>query len=82
MAKRPTKIFVELRKGESFERMMRRFLKKCKKENIVEEYREKYPGSAVYEKPSQKRRTKREKARRLREAEARKQARRRNKKRR
>ena len=45
-------------RDEPFERVMRRFMKKAKKERIVENYRDRM----YYEKPSMKR--KREKARR------------------
>ena len=42
------------------ERMIRRFIKKCKKERIVEQYRDKQR----YKKPSEKRREKRARAER------------------
>tara|TARA_R110002074_G_scaffold4566_1_gene22588 strand:+ start:731 stop:961 length:231 start_codon:yes stop_codon:yes gene_type:complete len=54
-------IVVEVRpkfKDEPIERMIKRFSKKCKKERIIEEYRDRM----YYEKPSAKR--KREKERR------------------
>ena len=54
-------IVVEIRpkfKDEPIERMIKRFSKKCKKERIIEEYRDRM----YYEKPSAKR--KREKERR------------------
>ena len=56
-------IVVEVRpkfKDEPIERMIKRFSKKCKKERIIEEYRDRM----YYEKPSIKR--KREKERRKR----------------
>jgi len=43
---------VERKDGESTERLIRRFVKRVKKEGILEEYREKM----YYEKPSTKRR--------------------------
>ena len=61
MAKRA--IIVEAKpryKDEPFERMVKRFMKKCKKARIIENYRDKM----YYEKPSKKR--KREKERRKR----------------
>ncbi len=49
---------VEPRPNESFERMVRRFIKKVKKEGILEEVRER----RRYLKPSEKKRLKRAKA--------------------
>ena len=43
---------VERKEGENIERLIRRFVKRVKKEGILEEYREKM----YYEKPSTKRR--------------------------
>ena len=43
---------VKARRGESIERMIRRFIKTVKKEGILEEYREKM----YYEKPSDRKR--------------------------
>jgi ribosomal protein S21 len=61
MSKRAIVVEVKPRyHDEPFERMLKRFVKKCKKERIVENYRDK----RYYEKPSQKR--KREKERRKR----------------
>ena len=57
-------ILVEIRpkhKDEPFERMVKRFVKKCKKEKIVENYRDKM----YYEKPSKKRKREKERRRRL-----------------
>jgi ribosomal protein S21 len=50
---------VQLRRGEHPERMIRRFIKKCKKERIVEIYREK---TSYHIKPSEKKKRKRQKA--------------------
>jgi ribosomal protein S21 len=57
-------ISVELRRGESSERLIRRFIKKCKRERIVETYRSK---TDFYIKPSVKRKMKSEKAARERQ---------------
>ena len=57
-------IRIELRRNESSERLIRRFIKKCKKERIIETYREK---TAYHVKPSVKRKLKREKANRERQ---------------
>ena len=56
---KPSHVTVLPRKGEYPERTIKRFLKKCKKLKVVEEYRKR----EYYEKPSEKRR--REKLRRL-----------------
>ena len=49
--RRPINVEIKARnKDESLERMIRRFTKKCKKERIIEKYREKM----YYEKPSEK----------------------------
>ena len=48
----PSHVTVFPRKGEHPERSIKRFLKKCKKLKIVEEYRKR----EYYEKPSEKRR--------------------------
>jgi len=55
----PINTQVELRRGESSERLIRRFIKKCKRERIVETYRAR---TEHYIKPSVKRKLKREKA--------------------
>jgi ribosomal protein S21 len=55
----PLNTKVELRRGESSERLIRRFIKKCKRERIVETYRAR---TEHYIKPSVKRKLKREKA--------------------
>jgi ribosomal protein S21 len=54
-----TNVKVELRRGESGERLIRRFIKKCKKEHILEIYRDR---TTYYIKPSVKRKLKRQKA--------------------
>lgn len=50
---------VELKRGENPERLIRRFIKKCKREKIIETYRDK---TDYYIKPSVKRKLKRKKA--------------------
>ena len=50
---------VDLRRGESSERLIRRFIKKCKRERVVEIYRQR---TDHYIKPSVKRKLKRQKA--------------------
>ena len=52
-------VIVELRRGETPERLIRRFIKKCKKEKVVETYREK---TSHYVRPAVKRKMKRQKA--------------------
>ena len=54
-----TNVKVELRRGETSERLIRRFSKKCKKERVVEIYREK---TGYFVKTSVKRKVKRQKA--------------------
>jgi ribosomal protein S21 len=54
-----TNVKVELRRGEPSERLIRRFSKKCKKEKVLEIYREK---TGYFVKPSVKRKVKRQKA--------------------
>ena len=44
----PINVEVKLKERETTERLIRRFIKKCKKEKIIEEYR----ARAFYEKPS------------------------------
>jgi ribosomal protein S21 len=59
---RPINVEVRPRdRNESFERMVRRFVKKTKKEKIVERYRERM----YYEKPSIKRKKERLKRKKL-----------------
>jgi|TARA_Y100000034_G_C6708713_1_gene312947 ribosomal protein S21 len=64
MAKKNVNVSVDLRhvKGDSY-RLIKRFMKKVKKERIIEDYLSR----RFYEKPSQKRR--REKAKKLRNAQ-------------
>jgi small subunit ribosomal protein S21 len=57
----PTNIVVKLRRGETSEKLVRRFIRKCKKEKVVETYRAK---TDHYIKPSVKKRMKSERARR------------------
>ena len=57
----PSNVVVKPRRNESPERMIRRFIKKCKKEKIVETYRAR---TDHYIKPSVKRKMKSKKARR------------------
>jgi ribosomal protein S21 len=52
---------VDLRRNESSERLIRRFIKKCKKQKIIETYRAR---TDHYIKPSVRRKMKREKAKR------------------
>ena len=54
-------VVVKARNGEPTERMIRRFVKKVKKEGILEEYREKM----YYEKPSDKKRRIKSRQRRI-----------------
>jgi len=54
-----TNVRVRLRRGETSDRLIRRFIKKCKRERIVETYREK---TSYHIKPSVKKKLKREKA--------------------
>lgn len=52
MSKRPINVEVRLRHNEHPEKLIRRFSKKCKKERIVEEYRDRM----YYTKKAEKRR--------------------------
>jgi ribosomal protein S21 len=54
-------ITVRLRRGESSERLVKRFIKKCKREKVLERYKDR---TAHYTKPSVLRKLKSEKARR------------------
>ena len=56
-----TNLKVELRRGENSERLIRRFIKKCKKERILETYRQRVDH---YIKPSKRKKMKRQKAQR------------------
>jgi len=51
-------IAVNLRPGESQEKLLKRFVKRCKKEDIIKEYLEK---TAFYKSKKQRRREKRRK---------------------
>jgi|TARA_R100000900_G_C3235261_1_gene143980 ribosomal protein S21 len=57
----PTNVRVDIRRGEHPERLIRRFIKKCKKEKVIERYRAR---TDHYIKPSVKRKLKSAKARR------------------
>lgn len=57
----PTNVRVDARRGETTDRLIRRFIKKCKKEKVVERYRAR---TDYHIKPSVKRKLKSEKARR------------------
>ena len=54
-----TNVKVELRRGESSDRLIRRFIKKCKKDKVVEIYRSR---TDHYIKPSVQKKIKRQKA--------------------
>ena len=56
-----TNVRVHPRRGETQERMIRRFIKKCKKEKVVETYRRK---TDCHIKPSVKKKLKKERAQR------------------
>ena len=56
-----TNVKVDLRRGETGERLIRRFIKKCKREKVVELYRAR---TDHYIKPSVQKKMKSEKARR------------------
>ena len=55
----PANVKVTKRRGESDERLIRRFNRKCKKQKIVQKYREK---TDYYVKPSVTKRLKKQKA--------------------
>jgi len=59
-----TNVRVDLRRGESSERLIRRFIKKCKKDRVTETYRAR---TDYHIKPSVKKKLKRKKA--IREAQ-------------
>ena len=54
-----TNVTVRPRRGETQERMIRRFIRKCKKERIIEDYRER---TDHHIKPSVKKKLKRKRA--------------------
>ena len=58
---RPVNVEVVRRGDESIERLLKRFIKKCKKEKIVEECR----ARRYYEKPSVKRRLKKKRRKKI-----------------
>lgn len=64
-------VVVKIRRGESTEKLIRRFIRKCKKERVVEEYRAR---TDYYIKPSVKKKLKSDKARRERKKLERKRA--------
>ena len=59
---KPVNVEVTPRKNESPERMIKRFIKKVKKEGIQDEWREKY---MFFEKPTDKRRRKKKERNRV-----------------
>jgi len=60
----PVNVTIKQRRNETPEKMIRRFIRKCKKERVLEIYREK---TDFYIKPSVKKKTKSKKARRERQ---------------
>lgn len=64
-------VIVKIRRGEPTEKLIRRFIRKCKKERVVEEYRAR---TDYYIKPSVKKKLKSDKARRERKKLERKRA--------
>ena len=56
-----TNVVVELRRGESSERLIRRFIKKCKRDKVIELYKSR---TSHYIKPGVQRKLKSDKARR------------------
>jgi ribosomal protein S21 len=65
----PVNVEVALKPGESSDRLIKRFIKKCKKSEIIKEHLEKV---SFFRTPSQKRRYKRAKNKHLREKEMKK----------
>ena len=61
MSSKPINVEVYAKKDESDERLIKRFLKKIKKEKIIEQYKE----HTFYKKPSVKRREKNKKRKRI-----------------
>jgi ribosomal protein S21 len=59
---------VVLKPNESADRLIKRFIKKCKKSDIIKEYLEK----TIFRSPSQKKRYKKAKAKHVREKEMKK----------
>jgi len=68
MNKHPVTVSVERRKDEDNERLIRRFMKKFKREGVLQEVMDK----RYHVKPSMKRRRKKERAERRRKSEQRK----------
>jgi ribosomal protein S21 len=69
MKKKPSNVSVKLRHcGNNTERMIRRFIKKCKKEKIIDQVKDR----RYYKKPSEAKREKQRRAERLRLREERK----------
>ncbi len=64
--KMATNLEVRLKPGESIDKLIKRFIKKCKKEEIVKEHLEKV---SYFKSPSQKRRAKRAKNKHLKNKE-------------
>tara|TARA_R110002020_G_scaffold257174_1_gene470787 strand:- start:2377 stop:2598 length:222 start_codon:yes stop_codon:yes gene_type:complete len=60
----PVNVTIKQRRNETPEKMIRRFIRKCKKERVLEIYREK---TDFYIKPSVKKKAKSKKARRERQ---------------
>ena len=56
-----TNVKVDLRRGETTERLIRRFIKKCKKARVIDTYRAR---TDYHIKPSVKKKLKRQKAQR------------------
>ena len=63
----PVLVEVKLKPGESSDRLIKRFVKKCKKQDVVREYLDKV---SFFQTKSQKRRAKRSKNKFLREKES------------
>ena len=76
ITKRPTRVTVTAQKDEVAEKLIKRFLRKVKKEEIIETYRE----NEYHKKPSVKKREKRIRAQKARNRAARKNRARQNKK--
>lgn len=66
---RPVNVEVRLKPGESADKLIKRFVKKCKKSDIIKEHLEKV---SFFLTPSQKRKQKRAKNKHLREKEMKK----------
>jgi ribosomal protein S21 len=64
----PVNVEVVLKPNESADRLIKRFIKKCKKSDIIKEYLEK----TIFRSPSQKKRYKKAKAKHQREKDLKK----------